>query len=139
MDLYFISNGRDEFKIGKSKCAATRLETFQCASSSKLSIVRVFPTGGRLEGRVHQALADHRLSGEWFESCPALHRMLACDDVQALAALLGARSVTHSMGIVTDIDNADLDRAAEMVAEGKALRKRVLSRIRQCRYRKAKA
>ncbi len=39
------------------------------------------------------------------------------------------------MGIVTDRDKVDLERARQLASEGKALRQRVLGRIRQRTYR----
>lgn len=39
------------------------------------------------------------------------------------------------MDHVTDADRADLERSKEMAAEAKALRRRVLARIRQRKHR----
>lgn len=67
--VYFISNGRNAVKIGKSgSCVNARFMNLQVASPDALRIVAVIadPRPGDLEARLHELLASKRIRGEWF-------------------------------------------------------------------------
>lgn len=68
--VYFISDG-EYLKIGISNNPESRLRTLQTSNARPLEIIHVIPTHSKesalsLEGQLHDRLAEHRLSGEWF-------------------------------------------------------------------------
>lgn len=59
-------------KIGHTKNAAKRLGSIQTGSPVKLFIhenteMMSLPEAKAIEARVHEALKDHRMNGEWFD------------------------------------------------------------------------
>ena len=69
--VYVIGGKEPPYKIGRAKNPKARLSELGCASPVALSIwhtVECGPHGGRqVEQKAHQLLAEHRLSGEWFD------------------------------------------------------------------------
>lgn len=90
--VYFIqafSGG--PIKIGYSKNPQRRLAQIQTHHPEHLDLIGVVPANrGELEQRLHQELADWRLSGEWFEDSRAV-----CRVVEALIAPAPEGDVLH--------------------------------------------
>lgn len=80
--VYFVRAGDGPIKIGWARNPAQRLRELQVAHPYRLAIVAMTRGGERLERRIHEELAEHRLSGEWFE---------ASEDVLAVVSRYSAR------------------------------------------------
>ncbi len=65
-DLYFISNGVDSIKIGRSKNVKKRLSHLQIGSAQKLDIFFVAKNKGFMECHLHKFFSDFKIKGEWF-------------------------------------------------------------------------
>jgi hypothetical protein len=139
--LYFIRQENGPVKIGRGGNVAERLRSLQCGSAEHLSLLSHFPNAGRFERRVHSALQEYRVreKGEWFLDHEAVLRLASAPDFAALASMLPEQVRPRLPTIDTDRDKADLERAAQMVKDGKALRQRVLSRVRQRNWRERDA
>lgn len=65
--IYLIqANLGTPYKIGIARDVDARLRTLQTGNPCRLSIVNAFPGGQELEVKIHRALKDERLVGEWF-------------------------------------------------------------------------
>lgn len=67
--VYFVSNGRNAVKVGKSTtCIDRRYIALQIANPDPLRVVAVIssPTPDALEQTIHEALEKVRIRGEWF-------------------------------------------------------------------------
>lgn len=67
--VYFISNGRNAVKIGKSRhCINSRFLTLQTASPDALRVLAVIadPSPCDIELHLHELLESKRIRGEWF-------------------------------------------------------------------------
>jgi hypothetical protein len=71
-DLYFIRMGDGPVKIGHSVDVKARLACFQVGSPYPLALIATIPDEGHEEAIWHEAFADYRLHGEWFERSPAI-------------------------------------------------------------------
>lgn len=71
--VYFIG-GTDtgDIKIGFSANPSDRRKALQTSSPVRLEILATLPGKIAVEGAYHKRFADHRLTGEWFERCPAI-------------------------------------------------------------------
>lgn len=66
-----------KIKVGVSARPEQRLAALQVASGEPLQLLAVFPGRGHgLEKRLHKALAEYKLSGEWFTYVPAVRELL---------------------------------------------------------------
>ena len=88
--VYIMYDGRDPsvLKVGKSRDPFQRLETgrtFYCPRS-RLKLYKAYFTDdyGELERRVHVALKEWRVEGEWFELTPALAETVICAEERRL-------------------------------------------------------
>lgn len=67
--VYFITNGRNAVKIGKSgSCISHRFVSLQIANPDALRVVAAIadPDPSALESRLHAMLDAKRIRGEWF-------------------------------------------------------------------------
>lgn len=67
-------------KIGHSTSPFERLRALNTASAERLAIIALFPGSEFDERRLHAALAEHRLNGEWFRDCEAVRAVIAPRD-----------------------------------------------------------
>ena len=58
--------GAGRVKIGYASNVEQRLSTLRTASPLELRVVKVWQASAALEKRLHEALAEHRVRGEWF-------------------------------------------------------------------------
>lgn len=71
--LYFAQEGDDgPIKIGVSAAPQTRLSSLQVSNPRPLRILATRPGTGEDERRLHVALAQYRIRGEWFAPVPAV-------------------------------------------------------------------
>lgn len=90
--IYFIQSGKDgPVKIGKTRNVQRRMNELQVASFHELHLLHYFKADAFIEGAFHEALADHRIRGEWFAAEPALEILreitpLGFDDIIHLIA-----------------------------------------------------
>ena len=66
--IYVISSG-DAIKVGYSETPEKRLKQLQTGSSKPLFLLNTFWGDKQIEQKLHQALRDYSLQGEWFVSC----------------------------------------------------------------------
>jgi hypothetical protein len=78
-DLYVMQNEFGLIKIGRSVDADARRKLLQSQEQCRIELIAVLPGWGDQEERVHIALRDYHLMGEWFHG----HR-------EARAAILAA-------------------------------------------------
>jgi hypothetical protein len=77
--IYVLRGDHGLFKVGISSNPVARLATLRTASPFPLKMVNVVMTQGpaeRLEAATHNALANARCNGEWFD-CPLSHIVAA--------------------------------------------------------------
>lgn len=77
--LYIITDG-EYYKVGVSSTPGKRLKSLQTSNARKLRIIHLYngSYGMRFEALVHALLAQHRVSGEWFDcSLPQIHLAIA--------------------------------------------------------------
>lgn len=68
--LYFIQPvGGGPIKIGIALNPRRRLSQLNVSSFRRLGLLAVVQGAADREVRIHEALAPHRLNGEWFENC----------------------------------------------------------------------
>lgn len=68
MTVYIIRDeGTGRVKIGMTNNVVQRLMTLQCASPSKLTLIREIDGGRRAEQWMHERFSSLRTVGEWFE------------------------------------------------------------------------
>mgnify|MGYP001563209798 CR=1 FL=1 len=83
MQTYFIFDGLD-VKIGRGQDAIKRMNSLQCGSSKKLSLLKVLE--GDLETELHRKFEDWRIRGEWFQLSQPIANFLdgleSADDLQ---------------------------------------------------------
>jgi len=74
--VYIIKSPTGEYKIGKTKRLTTRIQQLQTGLPYKIEHVLslVTPSMAKLERELHDAFADRRVGGEWFN--------LGDDDIQ---------------------------------------------------------
>lgn len=79
--VYFISDGAGAIKIGFTTELDVRVGRLQSANARGLSIIAAIPGTRSQERLVHLALADARMSGEWFADTTAVRALIArvCD------------------------------------------------------------
>ncbi|MCX4967057.1 GIY-YIG nuclease family protein [Streptomyces sp. NBC_00654] len=66
--VYVIgSAGSSRVKIGTSVCPEKRLKELQTGNPDRLDVLWYTPGGRELEAQLHQAFADQRVEGEWFD------------------------------------------------------------------------
>lgn len=76
--VYFVQAGANgPIKIGCTSNVSARLAQLQTAQPEKLQLLAAVPGGEALESALHAAFAEHRMMGEWFRPCAALHRLIA--------------------------------------------------------------
>lgn len=71
-NIYFIRAADGPVKIGHAYNIAKRMRDLQIASPGRLSVLAYFVAPALMERRLHKALADRRIGGEWFEFCPEI-------------------------------------------------------------------
>lgn len=70
--VYFIEcAGAGAVKIGWANNVARRLLQHQCGCPYDLALLGTFPGGVALEQRIHLALTDHGIRGEWVQASAA--------------------------------------------------------------------
>lgn len=78
--VYLIATkeGPARFKVGWASNAEGRFAHIQAMSPVALALVHVVPGGPALERRIHRAIDDYRLHGEWFigEAEPEAKRLM---------------------------------------------------------------
>lgn len=75
-DLYIIQNDHGLVKIGRSADVHSRVSALRSIDRCEIEIVYVFPGQGDHEEAAHLALANIRVTGEWFSGEPrALSRI----------------------------------------------------------------
>jgi hypothetical protein len=124
-------------KIGRSSDVPQRMLSLRCPEGGRVKLLAVFEGIGKYEHTIHRALADSSLGdGEWFHPSPLIQRLLAARSPQHLLEIIGvkARNLVQ-MDDANERDQLDLERAKQMVRDGRALRQRVLARIRIRRKR----
>ena len=87
--VYFISNGRNAVKVGKSgTCIKNRFVTLQIATPDPLRVVAVIadPDPAVLEKRLHAMLESKRIRGEWFA--------ISDEEAVAIAIENGGRAIS---------------------------------------------
>ena len=87
--VYFISNGRNAVKVGKSgACIKNRFVTLQTATPDPLQVVAVIadPDPAVLEKRLHAMLESKRIRGEWFA--------ISDEEAVAIAIENGGRAIS---------------------------------------------
>jgi hypothetical protein len=67
--IYFIRERGGAVKIGKADNVKRRLAGLQTAHAYPLDLLAAVFAPAHLEEDLHEALAEHRLSGEWFSYC----------------------------------------------------------------------
>lgn len=73
MGIYFLeAEGFDLIKVGCTRYVRMRIQTLQCWSPAKLSLLAHVPGGFPDEKKIHYLLRDHRAQGEWFRRNPYL-------------------------------------------------------------------
>jgi hypothetical protein len=89
--LYAIMNhDAGAVKIGFSANPEARLKTLQTGSPHPLELLGKWPGGESDEAAVHDALAPHRLEGEWFQDSPeVMHVVRRLIGGEALADVVG--------------------------------------------------
>ena len=76
-EVYFIQAGdAGPIKIGHSTSVRSRLISMQSGSPVRLRLLLTLPGGQQLERFLHQAFAQFRKHGEWFEPHPSLVRII---------------------------------------------------------------
>ena len=73
---YMISDGMGAVKIGKADCPESRMADLQRGNSRPLALLRCFDGGFAAEKWLHEFYQDRRRSGEWFDYCPTMLRVL---------------------------------------------------------------
>lgn len=87
MVVYFIKRSSDNaIKIGYSGCMKQRWSLLRCTAESELTILAIIDGGKKVESRLHDKFADHRIKGEWFYPCEELIKYIAAlgDDALSL-------------------------------------------------------
>ena len=90
--IYFIQSGKDgPVKIGRTRNVQRRMNELQVASFYELHLLHYFKADPFIEDAFHEALAEHRIRGEWFDAAPALEILqeiipLSFDDIRLLIA-----------------------------------------------------
>jgi Meiotically up-regulated gene 113 len=73
-NVYFVA-ADGAIKIGYSANVSKRMAQLQTGAACKLQLLAIFPGADRgVEKRLHEALSDHRLEGEWFRDVPTVRR-----------------------------------------------------------------
>lgn len=139
--IYFARAADGSIKVGRSTDVPQRIATLRCPEGGRVELIASFDAVGKYEKTVHRALKESALGGEWFAPSPLIQRLMSARNAQAMLTTIGVqpRNIGRAHEGATDADRADLAEAARMVKEGKALRRRVLARIRNRRYRKGKS
>jgi hypothetical protein len=87
-NVYFIQAGQSgPIKIGIAIDVRKRLLALGCGSPEKLFLRATIPGGQKLERRLHRALRDHRLEGEWFSFAPLVRVTVAVAKLRGLEAI----------------------------------------------------
>ena len=69
--IYFIKEGDNgPIKVGLASNVQSRLSALQTGNSHTLALVGSYPGTYAEEYAAHEALADYRVRGEWYSSCP---------------------------------------------------------------------
>lgn len=65
----YLVEGRDCYKIGKSKDVPTRIRTIGIQLPFQTRLIHMIPTNDMVwaEAYIHRVFADFRLNGEWFQ------------------------------------------------------------------------
>ncbi len=71
-NIYFVRTASGPVKIGHTYNVNKRVESLQIASSERLTVLAYFVAPKIMEKRLHEALKDRWLGGEWFEFCPEI-------------------------------------------------------------------
>jgi hypothetical protein len=87
MHLYVAQSACGLVKIGRSTNPNRRVAGMQTGSGQRIKLVVVRKRGGPDEWGIHQALARHRLHGEWFRCTNAF--------AEDLAALVGPMNLPY--------------------------------------------
>jgi hypothetical protein len=131
--LYFAQDRDGRIHIGKTNDVHLR------AIKLRASIVSQFPGIAPYMRRVRAALEGDALGDGWFKPS---ERVLALAASRTGAALLASAGVDCQNAFDpdegTERDRAELLKAASLIAEGRALRRRVQTRMRQRRWREAR-
>lgn len=73
--VYFVQRGTDgPIKIGWSVNPRKRLSSLRSASAESLTLLKVEWTSRKRERQLHELLAEHRITGEWFHPAPEVLR-----------------------------------------------------------------
>lgn len=66
--VYLVhASGTNQYKVGQSSNPRDRLQALQTANGNRLELIWLEQFHLRMERLIHERLAEHRLSGEWFE------------------------------------------------------------------------
>jgi excisionase family DNA binding protein len=78
----YLILGAERVKIGYATHPENRLRDMQLGSPVPLTLVRAIPTHAaeKLERKLHERYAAHRLHGEWFAAVPVLADLALYDD-----------------------------------------------------------
>ncbi|MEN3229214.1 GIY-YIG nuclease family protein [Methylorubrum rhodesianum] len=77
MRLYFADDGFGSIKIGISADVHRRLAGLGVASPRSLNLIGDVAGDRSQERQVHNALADYRISGEWFRDCDVVRELIS--------------------------------------------------------------
>lgn len=112
--VYFLADGygpEARVKVGRTVDTERRLRELQTGNASSLRYLGWVPGGAEAEMRLHAALSEHHVSGEWYELTPevrtliegacACHRMHLdyCEEKDLTAAL----EATHALVCGCDV------------------------------------
>ncbi|GJE26255.1 GIY-YIG nuclease family protein [Methylobacterium organophilum] len=75
--IYFVADGCGSIKIGISTDVAQRLAGLGVANPACLHLLGDIEGDRSQERQVHNALADYRVSGEWFRDCEVVRFLIA--------------------------------------------------------------
>lgn len=67
--VYFLSDGGELIKVGRTKGLDFRIATLQREAGKPLNLIGTVDGGSRLEAQIHRQLKEHRITGEWFRDC----------------------------------------------------------------------
>ena len=73
--VYVVSDGLGRLKVGKTRNMDSRMKTLR-TSCPDLAVVHVFDGYSGIEKRLHAALADSNVGGEWFTDTPEVREKL---------------------------------------------------------------
>lgn len=96
--VYFIGNhDTGLIKIGYATDVEQRRRELQCGNAAVLETIATIPAWREDERRLHDALAHHRVRGEWFER-DAVIALLAAGEMQLRCTLAAEMPICRGIG-----------------------------------------